>query len=88
MSANGKIALVTGAGSGIGRAAALALHAAGYAVPHVRTMRTAASCRLPMVRWVTSIRRPAAQGQSVRQRHEGGVVAEKVIRAPVIVCRR
>lgn len=32
MSANGKIALVTGAGSGIGRAAALALHAAGYAV--------------------------------------------------------
>ena len=32
MNANGKIALVTGAGSGIGRAAALALHAAGYAV--------------------------------------------------------
>ncbi|MBV9173851.1 MAG: SDR family NAD(P)-dependent oxidoreductase, partial [Chloroflexi bacterium] len=29
---NGKIALVTGAGSGIGRAAALALHSAGYAV--------------------------------------------------------
>ena len=32
MSTNGRIALVTGAGSGIGRAAALALHAAGYAV--------------------------------------------------------
>ncbi|HZS85931.1 MAG TPA: SDR family oxidoreductase [Chloroflexota bacterium] len=32
MSNNGKIALVTGAGSGIGRAAALALHAAGYSV--------------------------------------------------------
>jgi NAD(P)-dependent dehydrogenase (short-subunit alcohol dehydrogenase family) len=32
MSTNGKVALVTGAGSGIGRAAALALHAAGYAV--------------------------------------------------------
>jgi NAD(P)-dependent dehydrogenase (short-subunit alcohol dehydrogenase family) len=30
MNANGKVALVTGAGSGIGRAASLALHAAGY----------------------------------------------------------
>jgi len=32
MTAEGKIALVTGAGSGIGRAASLALHAAGYSV--------------------------------------------------------
>ena len=32
MIANGKVALVTGAGSGIGRAASLALHAAGYSV--------------------------------------------------------
>ena len=32
MTANGKVALVTGAGSGIGRAASLALHGAGYAV--------------------------------------------------------
>lgn len=32
MTANGKIAIVTGAGSGIGRAAALALQAAGYSV--------------------------------------------------------
>jgi NAD(P)-dependent dehydrogenase (short-subunit alcohol dehydrogenase family) len=32
MANNGKIALVTGAGSGIGRAASLALHAAGYSV--------------------------------------------------------
>src|SRR5205809_7778051 len=32
MAANARIALVTGAGSGIGRAAALALQAAGYSV--------------------------------------------------------
>ena len=32
MIANGKVALVTGAGSGIGRAASLALHSAGYSV--------------------------------------------------------
>ena len=32
MTTNGKIALVTGAGSGIGRAVSLALYAAGYAV--------------------------------------------------------
>jgi NAD(P)-dependent dehydrogenase (short-subunit alcohol dehydrogenase family) len=32
MASNGKVALVTGAGSGIGRAASLALHAAGYSV--------------------------------------------------------
>src|SRR6266568_5368355 len=32
MTPNGKIALVTGAGSGIGRAAALALQSAGYSV--------------------------------------------------------
>jgi NAD(P)-dependent dehydrogenase (short-subunit alcohol dehydrogenase family) len=32
MASPGKIALVTGAGSGIGRAASLALHAAGYSV--------------------------------------------------------
>jgi NAD(P)-dependent dehydrogenase (short-subunit alcohol dehydrogenase family) len=32
MIANGKVALVTGAGNGIGRAAGLALHSAGYSV--------------------------------------------------------
>jgi NAD(P)-dependent dehydrogenase (short-subunit alcohol dehydrogenase family) len=32
MNAHGKVALVTGAGSGIGRAASLALHSAGYSV--------------------------------------------------------
>jgi NAD(P)-dependent dehydrogenase (short-subunit alcohol dehydrogenase family) len=46
MSNNGKVALVTGAGSGIGRAAALALHAAGYAVVlagrHIATLEETA----------------------------------------------
>src|ERR1700722_5820250 len=32
MASNGKVALITGAGSGIGRAARLALHASGYSV--------------------------------------------------------
>lgn len=47
MSTDGKIALVTGAGSGIGRAAALALHGAGYAVVlagrHVATLEQTAA---------------------------------------------
>jgi len=51
MMANGKVALVTGAGSGIGRAASLALHAAGYSVVlagrrAVELERTAASARM------------------------------------------
>jgi NAD(P)-dependent dehydrogenase (short-subunit alcohol dehydrogenase family) len=51
MNANGKVALVTGAGSGIGRAASLALHAAGYSVVLAgrrvaELERTAASARM------------------------------------------
>jgi NAD(P)-dependent dehydrogenase (short-subunit alcohol dehydrogenase family) len=50
MNANGKVALVTGAGSGIGRAASLALHSAGYSVVLVgrraaELERTAASAQ-------------------------------------------
>jgi NAD(P)-dependent dehydrogenase (short-subunit alcohol dehydrogenase family) len=51
MSTNGKIALITGAGSGIGRAAALALHAAGYAVVlagrHAETLEETARLAAP-----------------------------------------
>ncbi len=51
MSATGKVALVTGAGSGIGRAAALALRAAGYAVVlagrHAVTLHATAGLATP-----------------------------------------
>lgn len=47
MTSSGRIALVTGAGSGIGRAASLALHAAGYSIVlagrHAETLQETAA---------------------------------------------
>jgi NAD(P)-dependent dehydrogenase (short-subunit alcohol dehydrogenase family) len=66
MSANGKVALVTGAGSGIGRAASLALHSAGYSVVLAgrraaeleRTARSAQPSHARMLAVPTDIARP------------------------------
>jgi NAD(P)-dependent dehydrogenase (short-subunit alcohol dehydrogenase family) len=68
MSNNGKIALVTGAGSGIGRAAALALHTAGYAVvlagrriaPLEETVRLAQHADSPLLPVPTDVSDPAS----------------------------
>jgi NAD(P)-dependent dehydrogenase (short-subunit alcohol dehydrogenase family) len=68
MTTNNKIALVTGAGSGIGRAAALALQAAGYAVVlagrHIDTLEQtrelAASPGGPMLAVPTDVSDPSS----------------------------
>jgi NAD(P)-dependent dehydrogenase (short-subunit alcohol dehydrogenase family) len=71
MIVNGKVALVTGAGSGIGRAASLALHSAGYSVVlagrrAAELERTAASARASDAR-VLPVPADIGQPDSVRE---------------------
>src|ERR1039458_8923389 len=71
MNANGKVALVTGAGSGIGRAASLALHSAGYSVVlagrrAAELERTAASAKASDTR-MHSVPTDIGQPESVRE---------------------
>ena len=71
MNANGKVALVTGAGSGIGRAASLALHSAGYSVVlagrrAAELERTAASAKASDTRML-SVPTDIGQPESVRE---------------------
>src|ERR1039458_2698623 len=71
MNANGKVALVTGAGSGIGRAASLALHSAGYSVVlagrrAAELERTAASAKVSDARML-SVPTDIGQPEQVRE---------------------
>ena len=71
MNANGKVALVTGAGSGIGRAASLALHSAGYSMVlagrrAAELERTAASAKASDTRML-SVPTDIGQPESVRE---------------------
>ncbi|MGH2345676.1 MAG: SDR family oxidoreductase, partial [Chloroflexota bacterium] len=70
ISINGKIALVTGAGSGIGRAAALALHAAGYVVVlagrHVETLEETTRLAAPPAGTMLAVPTDVGNPESVR----------------------
>jgi NAD(P)-dependent dehydrogenase (short-subunit alcohol dehydrogenase family) len=81
VTSNGKIALVTGAGSGIGRAASLALHAAGYSVVLAgrrvaeleRTAAAATSPERPMLAVPTDVSEPeSVQGLFAKIRESFG----------------
>jgi NAD(P)-dependent dehydrogenase (short-subunit alcohol dehydrogenase family) len=71
MGINGKIALVTGAGSGIGRAASLALQSAGYSVVlagrHVETLEQTAAAAQPSGGKMLVVVADVSQPDSVRE---------------------
>ena len=71
MAINSKIALVTGAGSGIGRAASLALHSAGYSVVlagrHASTLEQTAAAALPSSGKTLVVVADVSQPDSVRE---------------------
>jgi NAD(P)-dependent dehydrogenase (short-subunit alcohol dehydrogenase family) len=70
MNGNGKIALVTGAGSGIGRAVSLAMHAAGYSVVlagrRVEKLQATAAAANPPSERLLVVQADVSQPESVK----------------------